>query len=116
MLNTEIILEKVPVFAEQLKHRHAPNDWKLVLNKTKEMLIEMGKENPLQLSDYATINQPVLLLLGDNDKMVTRDETEAVEKALPNSRFQVLEQTAHPIEKANAAVLADTIREFCKIN
>lgn len=113
MLNTEIIIEKVPVFAEQLKQRHAPNDWQLVLEKTKEMLIQMGKENPLQLNDYATINQPVLLLLGDNDKMVTREETEAVQKALPNSRFQLLEQTAHPIEKANSAVLADIIREFC---
>ncbi|QNA43113.1 alpha/beta fold hydrolase [Lacibacter sediminis] len=114
MLNTEIILEKVPVFAEQLKQRHAPNDWKLVLNKTKEMLLQMGKENPLQLSDYTAINQPVLLLLGDNDKMVTRQETEAVQKALPNSSFQLLEQTAHPIEKANSTVLADIIRGFCK--
>jgi esterase/lipase len=116
MLNTEIILEKVPVFAEQLKLRHAPNDWKLVLDKTKAMLLQMGKENPLQLNDYGTIEQPVLLLLGDNDKMVTRDETEAVQKALPNSRFQLLEQTAHPIEKANSIVLADIIREFCKTN
>lgn len=116
MLNTEIILEKVPVFAEQLKQRHAPNNWILVLNKTKEMLLQMGKENPLQLSDYETINQPVLLLLGDNDKMVTREETEAVQRALPNSRFQLLEQTAHPVEKANMAVLADLIRECCKTN
>jgi esterase/lipase len=114
MLNTEIILEKVPVFAEQLKQRHAPNDWKLVLNKTKTMLLQMGKENPLHPNDYTTIDQPVLLLLGDNDKMVTREETEAVQKALPNSRFQLMEQTAHPIEKIKNEVLADIIREFCK--
>ena len=76
----------------------------------------MGKENPLQLNDNTSIQQPVLLLLGDDDKMVTREETEAVQKALPNSRFQLLEQTAHPIEKVNIAVLAEIIREFCKIN
>jgi len=116
MLNAERILEKVPAFAEQLKQRHAPNDWTLVLVKTKDMLLQMGKENPLLLSDYATINQPVLLLLGDDDKMVTREETEAVQNALPNSRFQLLEQTAHPIEKVNITVLAEIIREFCKIN
>jgi esterase/lipase len=114
MLNTEIILEKVPVFAEQLKQRHAPNDWKLVLDKTKTMLLKMGKENPLHPNDYTTIDQPVLLLLGDNDKMVRREETEAVQKALPNSRFQLMEQTAHPIEKIKNEVLADIIREFCK--
>ena len=116
MLNAEVILEKVPVFADQLKQRHHPNDWKLVLEQTKTMLLQMGKENPLQLNDYKTIEQPVLLLLGDNDKMVTREETEAVHKALPNSRFQLLEQTAHPIEKVNNVVLAGMIREFCKTN
>lgn len=116
MLNAKIILEKVPVFADQLKQRHQPNDWKLVLEKTKAMLLQMGNENPLQLNDYAAISQPVLLLLGDNDKMVTREETEAVQKALPNSRFVLLEQTAHPIEKVNNVVLADMILEFCKTN
>lgn len=114
MLNADIILEKLPIFAEQLKQRHQPNDWKLVLNETKEMLLQMGKQNPLQLNDYATIDIPVLLLLGDNDKMVTKDETEAVQQALPNSRFQLLEQTAHPIEKVSSVLLADIIREFCK--
>lgn len=116
MLNAEVIHEKVPLFAEQLKQRHEPNDWKLVLEKTKEMLLQMGKEKPLQLNDYTIINLPVLLLLGDNDKMVTKEETEAVQKVLPNSRFQLLEQTAHPIEKTDIAVLAGIIREFCKIN
>jgi pimeloyl-ACP methyl ester carboxylesterase len=114
MLNAEIMLEKVPVFADQLKERHQPNDWKLVLKKTKDLLLQMGKQSPLQLNDYATINLPVLLLLGDKDKMVTKEETEIVQKALPNSRFQLLEQTAHPIEKVNSDMLADVIREFCK--
>ena len=68
------------------------------------------------MNDYTIINLPVLLLLGYNDKMVTKEETEAVQKVLPNSRFQLLEQTAHPIEKTDIAVLAGIIREFCKIN
>jgi len=113
MLNAEIILEKVPVFADQLKQRHAPNDWQLVLNKTKEMLLQMGKENPLQLNDFAAINQPVLLLLGDHDKMVTREETGAVNQALPDSSFQQLEQTAHQIEKIKSKLKAEKNRKFC---
>ena len=114
MLNAEVLQEKIPAFAEQLKQRHHPNDWKLLFEKTKKMLLQMGKENPLQLRDYSNIRQPVLLLLGDNDKMVTREETEAVQQALPNGRFQLLEQTSHPIEKVNTAVLAGIILEFCK--
>lgn len=113
MLNAEVIQEKVPAFAETLKQRHLPNDWKTILDKTKTMLLQMGKQNPLQPNHYSTISQPALLLLGDNDKMVTREETEAVQKALPNGRFQLLEQTSHPIEKVNPVVLAEIIREFC---
>lgn len=116
MLNAEVIAEKVAAFAEQLRQRHHPNDWKQVLEKTKTMLLQMGKENPLQLTDYAAIQQPVLLLLGDADKMVTREETEAVKNALANSRFQLLEQTAHPVEKVNGTLLANIIKEFCKNN
>ncbi len=114
MLNAEVIAEKLPAFAEELQQRHQPNDWKLVLEKTKTMLLQIGNKNALQLSEYTSISTPVLLLLGDNDKMVTKEETEAVYNVLPNSRFQLLVQTAHPIEKVNAAVLADIIREFCK--
>jgi esterase/lipase len=114
MLNAEVLQDKLPAFAEQLKQRHHPNDWKLLFEKTKTMLLQMGKHNPLQLTDYSIIRQPVLLLLGDNDKMVTREETEAVLQALPNSRFQLLEQTSHPIEKVNSSALARIIREFCK--
>ncbi len=112
MLNAETIEEKVPAFAETLKHRHYPNDWKLILQKTKTMLLQMGRQNPLQLNDYSTILQPVLLLLGDNDKMVTKEETEAVQKVLPNGSFQLLEQTPHPIEKVNSENLARIINKF----
>lgn len=114
MLNADVISEKLPTFAAQLQQRHQPNDWKLVLEKTKAMLLQMGNKNPLQLIDYTAISTPVLLLLGDNDKMVTKEETEDVQKALPNSRFQLLENTIHPIEKVNLVLLADIIREFCK--
>lgn len=113
MLNAEVILEKLPAFAEQLKERHQPNDWQLLLNKTKEMLLQMGKENPMQLSDYAAINIPVLLLLGDNDKMVTKEETTAVQQQVPNADFQLLQNTAHPIEKTDLQQLASVIRNFC---
>lgn len=113
MLNPEIILEKLPAFAAQLKDRHQPNDWQQVLVKTKEMLLQMGKENPLQLSDYATITIPVLLLLGDTDKMVSREETAAVQEQLPNADFQLLQNTAHPIEKTDIHLLASVVRNFC---
>jgi pimeloyl-ACP methyl ester carboxylesterase len=40
MLNAEKIEEKLPDFATSLQKRHAPNDWKLVLERTAAMLLK----------------------------------------------------------------------------
>lgn len=112
MLNAEKIETKLPDFATALQKRHAPNDWKTVLEKTAAMLIEMGKDNPLKPDDYPFINHPVLLMLGDRDKMVTLAETVEVYKNLPNAQLAVLPNTAHPIEMVDQASLAHEIKTF----
>lgn len=40
----------------------ALNSWYKVLEKTSELLINMGKDNPLKKADFQLINQRVLLL------------------------------------------------------
>lgn len=112
MLNADKIENKLPDFAAALQKRHAPNNWKTVLEKTAAMLVEMGKNNPLKPVDYPVIQQPVLLMLGDRDKMVTLEETVEVYKHLPKAQLSVLPNTAHPIEMVNQAMLAHEIRSF----
>lgn len=112
MLDADTILQKIPAFAEQLEKRHYPYDWKDVLLRTKDMLIQLGNQNSLQPADYKTINSACLLLLGDKDKMVTAEETMAVQKALPNAAFRLLPDTPHPIEQVDHQMLASIIDEF----
>jgi pimeloyl-ACP methyl ester carboxylesterase len=112
MLNAAKIEEKLPDFAAALQKRHAPCNWKTVLEKTAAMLTAMGKDNPLKTADYSEIQHPVLLMLGDRDKMVTLDETVEVYKNLPQAQLAVLPNTAHPIEMLNADRLANEIRAF----
>jgi pimeloyl-ACP methyl ester carboxylesterase len=114
MLHPDTITLKVPAFAEQLALRHLPEDWKVVLEKTAIMILGMGKDNPLQTEDYAMINTPCLLLLGDRDKMVTLEETVAVYKQLPKAQFGVLPVTAHPIEQVDLRQLVFQINTFLK--
>lgn len=114
MLDGKTIQEKVPAFAAQLQQRHAPNDWLTLLDKTSQLLTNLGKNNTLQLEDYASITTPCMLLLGDRDKMVTQEETVAVYKQLPNAQFGVLPGTPHAFEQVNMSLLAQLIREFCK--
>lgn len=112
MLDPDLIEQKVPKFAAVLQQRHAPNDWKELLSKTADMLTEMGQHNPLIVDDYKTINTPSMILLGDNDKMITVEETYDVYNALPHAVLATLENTQHPIEQVNMAKLLEYINRF----
>jgi len=112
MLDAEKIEAKVPAFANALKERHAPNDWKEVLARTADMLQGLGKDNALKPEDYTGIQAPALLLLGDKDKMITLEETVSTYKALPNAQMGMLPATPHPIEQVDAGLLAYFIKRF----
>jgi pimeloyl-ACP methyl ester carboxylesterase len=112
MLEGKTIREKVPAFAAQLEQRHAPNDWLVLLEKTSQLLTDLGKRNALQPEDYSAIATPSLVLLGDRDKMVTLDETVAVYKQLPNAQLGILPGTPHAFEQVNVSLLSRLIRDF----
>jgi pimeloyl-ACP methyl ester carboxylesterase len=112
MLQPDIIEKKLPAFAETLQKRHSPVDWKLVLNLTSKMLQHLGSKNTLALEDYATINTPVLVMIGDRDKMVSLDETVAVYRQLPLAQLAVLPATPHPVEQVDVDFLAYHFKKF----
>jgi pimeloyl-ACP methyl ester carboxylesterase len=112
MLQPGIIEQKLPDFTRTLFQRHQPNDWKEVLYKTASMLTQMGKDNPLKLEDYSSINIPSLIMLGDRDKMVSLEETVAVYKQLPNAQLAILPNTPHPVEAADEEVLCFYLNRF----
>ncbi|MBW8682900.1 alpha/beta fold hydrolase [Chitinophaga rhizophila] len=106
MLDADTILQKVPAFAENLSRLHAPNDWKTILQQTAGMLQSMGQDNPLKPAHYKEIETPVLIMLGDRDKMVSFEETIAAYKGLPDARLAILPGTPHPIEQVDALLLS----------
>ena len=112
LLDPDTISSKVPAFADLLKQRHHPEDWKLVLAATKQMLLDLGNNNCLQLQDYAQVHNPCLILLGGNDKMISLEETISVANALPNARFDLLPSTPHPIEQVDLDLLVPLINDF----
>ena len=112
MLDPDKIEQKLPAFAEVLRERHLPNDWKEVLYKTAEMMTGLGRDNALKEHDYATVACRVLLLLGDRDKMVSLEETIAVYRALPDGQMGMLPHTPHPLEQVNTAMLAFHIEQL----
>jgi esterase/lipase len=112
MLNAEKIQEKLPEFAKILEDRNKPNDWKLALKATAEIMIALGKNNTLQLSDYEAIEHQTLISIGDKDTMVTLEETIAVYRQIKNANFLVLPNTQHPIEKVKVERISSEIKSF----
>jgi pimeloyl-ACP methyl ester carboxylesterase len=100
-LNPEKILEKVPAFARLLEHRHAPNDWKELMQKTGDMMLGLGNRPLLAEENLKEIKHPVTICLGDQDDMADHTFSEQVAVWLPNGNFKVLENTPHPIEKVD---------------
>jgi pimeloyl-ACP methyl ester carboxylesterase len=112
MLNAEMISEKVPQFAQQLKERHSENHWRNVLKKTASMMMAMGNRNPVSADELKNLDVSVRFGLGDKDQMVSLEETVLYYKSCRNGSFYVLPDTQHPIEKVRLEDLIFQIKQF----
>lgn len=112
MLDPDKIQAKIPAFAEALAKRHAPQDWKVVLQKTAEMMGAMGRDNPLTRADMTSVKNRILVCLADGDTMVTLEETQEAVARLPNGALRTIGSSQHPIEKVELAQLVVEIKNF----
>jgi esterase/lipase len=108
-LNPTKIEEKVPKFAEMLKKRHQPNDWKEVLQKTADMMLRLGNGEALKKPDFEKVDLPVKIMVGSADTMVSIEESKQVAGWIPGSEFEVLEAVEHPVEKVSLKILSEKI-------
>ncbi|MBL7919415.1 MAG: alpha/beta fold hydrolase [Bacteroidia bacterium] len=113
MLVPETILEKVPVFAKNLQTKHGTT-WTELLKRTANLMRDISIKNYLNSESLKTIQNKVLLGLGDKDQMVSIEETVNVYKALSNANMYMLPATKHPVESLNIAVFITMVKEFLK--
>ena len=113
LLNAEKISAKVPAFAQELQDRHGEHEWHSVLQKTANLMHDLAKHH-LSDEDFRQIRSQVLLALGDQDNMVTKEESFHVEKHIPNAKFLELKDTPHPLDKVSVELLSKEIRAFFK--
>lgn len=110
LLDADKILQKIPHYAQTLQTMH--RDWRMVLEKTRELLIGLGQRNLLTPDVLAQIAQPVRIAIGDRDSMVSLEETIAAYRALQLGELQILPATPHPFDKISPSLLADAIIQF----
>lgn len=102
LLNPEKIQEKIPQFASYLEKVHQPKDWKNVLMQTHGLMQKLGANPLLTESVLQTITIPITLCWGENDTMVTKEETQWAKTHLKYADFRVLAGVPHPIQMINS--------------
>ncbi|WP_162054437.1 alpha/beta fold hydrolase [Pontibacter pamirensis] len=112
LLNPEKIEEKVPAFAQALALRHHPVHWKQVMHKTAEMMLHLGEQPALTSDVLPQIQVPIHVAVGDQDNMVSVEETLWAYRQLPKAQLQVLPATRHPLETVSVDKLNQEIRQF----
>jgi esterase/lipase len=110
MLDSDHLHEKFPHYVEILKEKHGDN-WKQLLKSTTHMMQHLERLDGLTKEDLHDLEIPVYLLLGDQDRMVTTEETHLAESWIPHSLVKTISHSKHEMERANIKEIALTIIE-----
>lgn len=112
MIQPAVISEKLPAFAVYQSKIHAPQNWEEVMLKTQDLMIDLGSNNTFNHQSLAKLKQSILMLRGELDQMVTKEETLEMVSNLANADYLEIKNTPHPIEKVDCEVLYSNIVAF----
>jgi len=107
-LDVEKMQEKIPEFTRRLYDAHGEK-WKVLVQKTADLLDDLGKNNYLTNDLLSLVSTRVCLGLGDKDTMADAADTLRVSKLLPKGQMYMLPGTRHQIESVNTDLLAEII-------
>jgi esterase/lipase len=110
MLNPVHLLEKFPHFAETLKVKHGER-WKSLLLSTAHMMQHLERLDGLTREDMSDVDIPVVLILGDQDRMVTTEETLFTSSWLHHAQLKTISHSKHELERSNLREIADVIMD-----
>lgn len=107
-LNPDTLAERYP---EQVKLLHAKHGdrWKVLMLSTTHMIHHLEKLDGLTREDLADVMVPVTLMLGDQDRMVTSEETTSTKGKLREADLKTISHSKHDLERANLKEIAQVI-------
>lgn len=108
MLVPDHLQEKYPHFAEALKTKHGDR-WKHLLFSTAHMMQNLERLDGLTKEDMNEIDIPVVLILGDQDRMVTSEETHLTASWLHGAKIKTVSHSKHELERSNLKEIAEIV-------
>lgn len=111
-LDSDMMVAKVPVFAEALATVHGADRWRNVVIAIAKSMSELAAAPLLTAEVVARIECPVLLCVGDGDTTAVPSDTEAFAAGLRHADVAVLANTRHPFEEVDLDALVPMIERF----
>ncbi|HLT21907.1 MAG TPA: alpha/beta hydrolase [Bacteriovoracaceae bacterium] len=108
LLNPDLVLEKFPQVMSLLKKKHG-DKWRWVLQSMAHLLQNLEKLDELTSEDLGEINIPVTLMLGDQDRVISTEETQSAKSHLRWADIQIIAHSKHEIERANLKEISKLI-------
>lgn len=109
-LNPDTLQERFPEHAKILKEKHGDR-WKALMRSTAHMLQHLEKLDGLTKEDLVDVSIPVTLMLGDQDRMVTSEETQTTKEWLREADIKTISHSKHDLERANVKEMSKVILE-----
>lgn len=100
LLNPDLVQEKFPQLKALFKKKHG-DKWRWVLQSMAHLIQNLSKLDELTAEDLSEINIPVTLMLGDQDRVVSSEETQMARGQLKLADIQIIAHSKHEIERAN---------------
>ena len=111
MLDPDHLKEKFPTFADSLMEKHGER-WKALLLSTAHMMQNLERLDGLTREDLSDVEIPVTFILGDQDRMVSSEETNFTASWLRRGQVKTLTHSKHELERSNLRELSNIISEI----
>lgn len=108
-LNPEEVEHRHPDVAGMLREKHGDN-WKTLMRSTAHMYQNLEKLDGLTKEDLEDVHIPVLLLVGDEDRSVTKEESILFKNWLHSVQVKTISHSKHEIERINFSEISQIIR------
>lgn len=107
------LVARAPNRRFELVREHAPQDWRLVLERNREMFEAMRGKLPLTPGDLQAIRQPVLVVSGSEDQLVSAQDTADLGRAVRATTL-LFPGRAHPIMSVPLETVARGIGDWLR--
>lgn len=108
-LNPDEVEHRHPETAHTLREKHGDN-WKTLMRSVAHMYQNLERLDGLTKEDLEDVHTPVLLLVGDEDRTVTKEESVLFKSWLHSVQVKTISHSKHEVERLNFSEISQIIR------